>query len=585
MRKRNRNRNKNVTQFVSIFFIHHVVVFSIVIRKNKKKAMNNNNSILSSPEPPPLLSNDDNSASSSSALHTVSLRNDDNEEDIFLSSIPHVEEYFESMPTDFLEAEDDDSGFVENERIDKECNLTPQELSEFLTHPDCSQWEDYPSHDHPTFITMDEAKERQWFLAKEEIDFIRSQVQKLIGKDDVQKKDIVQHTIGLKSSIAIYLKRELALSDEEYLKLMSTICIQSAYGVTSTQLFHPMSILKDKVKTNEDEYNKLWREFSEKRMLDGATIGTNRRETPIWRTMEDLVNSLCRSISISGREGEISIALDDDKIWLSQTKSKTCDLFGLKYTTHVKPNRKGIVGHTAVSTGTNIPLGIVFEQTFDTSLTCFKRLLNFLFHHDSESKDENAFRNVTVHSDRGYLVPSLVFDFLLTNGANIVGTVKRMAGCWPFTFDQKVTEDDTRTKIDPKGAPALFLKWCKGVGTSVRQSRGTRRLFASAFRNGSQKVATAISSLHAHHQWEGVALDPRELAAYKRDKKSLQSKFFGRVDDVFLGIEEDEERNKMKEILEERIVPMTLRQGKNHYLNLVKVLDVNKQHSNFLSHI
>ena len=133
----------------------------------------------------------------------------------------------------------------------------------------------------------------------------------------------------------------------------------------------------------------------------------------------------------------------------------------------MSPNTKGIVGHTAISTGINIPLGIVFEQTFDTSVSCFKRLLNFLFHHDNDSRDGNAFRNVTVHSDRGYLVPSLVFDFLLTNGANVVGTVKRMAGCWPFTFDQKTTESDTRTKIDPKGAPTLFLKWCKGTGLSL----------------------------------------------------------------------------------------------------------------------
>ena len=63
----------------------------------------------------------------------------------------------------------------------------------------------------------------------------------------------------------------------------------------------------------------------------------------------------------------------------------------------------------------------------------------------------------------------------------------RRRGYWPFTFEQKLRNTDKRTLIDPKGASTLCLKWCKP---------GTKYVFASAFRNGSGRVATAISTMH-----------------------------------------------------------------------------------------
>ena len=43
------------------------------------------------------------------------------------------------------------------------------------------------------------------------------------------------------------------------------------------------------------------------------------------------------------------------------------------------------------------------------------------------------------------------------------------------------------------------------------QSRISRYFFASAFRNGSGSVTTAISTLHSKFQWEGVVLNHREF--------------------------------------------------------------------------
>ena len=86
----------------------------------------------------------------------------------------------------------------------------------------------------------------------------------------------------------------------------------------------------------------------------------------------------------------------------------------------------------------------------------FQRILNFFFNYGSSTN----LRNVHVHSDRGHLVPDIVFNFFLTCGAEVLGTAKRLAKCWPFTYSQKVGESGKRTLLSEKGASSLFLKRC-----------------------------------------------------------------------------------------------------------------------------
>ena len=137
--------------------------------------------------------------------------------------------------------------------------------------------------------------------------------------------------------------------------------------------------------------------------------------------------------------------------------SLKCDLFNLKYTTNVKDNRKEIIAHTAVSSGLSIPLGIIFEKKRTLQVTVFKQCLTFLF---GENGIVNL-RNVSLHSVRGYMIPSLVFGFLLSAGAEVVGTLKRMAGCWPFTYNQKLKESNRRTSIDEKRGQVYFWNGAK----------------------------------------------------------------------------------------------------------------------------
>ena len=88
----------------------------------------------------------------------------------------------------------------------------------------------------------------------------------------------------------------------------------------------------------------------------------------------------------------------------------------------------------------------------------------------------------------------------------------------------------------------------------------------------------ALSTLHDHHQWEGVIQDPAELLRYQEDKTSLQGDFFKWVDLSFDQKELDDYnmlpypsepnffvKEVMASIANETIDMCTLRQGEFNF--------------------
>ena len=438
-----------------------------------------------------------------------------------------------------------------------DCFLSERELHDFLT-PTADKWDDVDPISVMPNLTIDKSKEIQWDLAQEEITFVLNRLNEIIGcteEDSVEIKTrrLIDHVIGDQSEIGNFLQSILEISRTEYLEFMITLVVQAAYRITSSQLYDSQSLLSREVPMAESRYNEIWLKLATLKKTEAHErfVAAGRRDKCIWEKMEEIVNELCRSVSITNRSGKISIALDDDKIWVALTGRNSVDFFGLKYTRHVKANRNGFVAHTAVSTGANIPLGIIFERTKDSTFDCFSRILKFLF----ERNGVCDLRNVLVASDRGYMVPNTVFNFLIANGADFVGTVKRMANCWPFTFDQKVKEGDKRRMIDTKGPPTLFVK---------KNEKHIKKVYAIAFRNGTNSVSTAISSVHRGHHWEGIALFKRELNEYEEDKSSLQPKSFqGVKSDVLNQDETDEEKERIENLQLFKVDPITLRQGKS----------------------
>ena len=112
---------------------------------------------------------------------------------------------------------------------------------------------------------------------------------------------------------------------------------------------------------SQQDYLNVWKKIANyHRQQKNNYFGQGRREGTLWEKLEMVLNDTCVSISITNRRGHIPIALDDDKIWLSQTGRNKEDSFNLNYTTHVRDNRKGLIAHTAVSSGANVPLGMYY---------------------------------------------------------------------------------------------------------------------------------------------------------------------------------------------------------------------------------
>ena len=143
---------------------------------------------------------------------------------------------------------------------------------------------------------------------------------------------------------------------------------------------------------------------------------------------------------------------------------------------------------------------------------------------------------------------------MTANGCNVVGTVKYSLECWPFTFDQKQRQSDARKKIDTKDPPTLFVK---------SASNSLKKVHVIAFMNGTDRVSTAISSIHRNHHWEGIALSQRERIMYEEDNTSLRQFCIQRIEssafhkDALIA-----ETELIDTILSEKVNPLTIRQGK-----------------------
>jgi hypothetical protein len=429
-----------------------------------------------------------------------------------------------------------------------------------ITSPPTENWATADPCRLRTRFDINTSLERNWEMARDEVREVKSRVLDILAKDnatDVTTKMIVLHFIGPTSNVGKVIKDAANLDDEQYTRFMNAFFIQSAYRISSTQLFASYSLLKEHALISEQEYERIWKVIAYKNQKLGCEIGICRRSESLWETLEFTVNRELMNVSIAERKGKMLIALDDeDKVWYNTIIRWISDTFGIKITRHVKDNRIGMILHTAVSSGLNIPVGCTFERVKESTKECYKRMFGQMF----GSYGGIDLRNVNVHSDRGYNLPSIVFDFLVANGANVVGTTKQMSQCWPFTFNQKIKQSDKRTHIDPKGAPTLYMKQAT-IGPG-------KKVWSAAFRNGSEAVSTAVSSLHSGFQWEGNTLNHSLVLKYKANPWTLRDMFFASCGqdvgiDLCANDQDDEDVDLVEYYLSQKIDPVTLSQGKN----------------------
>ena len=172
-----------------------------------------------------------------------------------------------NCPTDTIIEDYDDDWLHDHEFSD--CTLSQSEVEAFLA-PSAEKWHDYFATEHPAVITMDSAKTYQWNLAKQEMNHLRKNICNFLGcmePDKVTEEDLLLYFLGPESKSGQFLIDELEISEHEYMQFMGTLCIQSAYRISTEELFGKTSFLRDQTLMNKSDYIRIWKKLAEKRKL------------------------------------------------------------------------------------------------------------------------------------------------------------------------------------------------------------------------------------------------------------------------------------------------------------------------------
>ena len=163
---------------------------------------------------------------------------------------------------------------------------------------------------------------------------------------------------------------------------------------------------------------------------------------------------------------------------------------------HVRDNRDGLTGHTAALTASGLAMHVHMEEQGETQTQIYMAMLAFMFAHGHPSPNLSS---IWLASDRGYWNwPLILWSMAL--GAHILGTAMR-SHWYPFTWNQKLRENDSRTKLNPEGRPRVWRKQTIIEG---------RALTASAFRNGKGSIAATLSTDFNDLHFDLTLRDPKD---------------------------------------------------------------------------
>jgi hypothetical protein len=218
--------------------------------------------------------------------------------------------------------------------------------------------------------------------------------------------------------------------------------------------------------------------------------------------VQEALNETCRLLFIEGFNSSMHVIVDDDK--MHYNIDAKADTQSIKITQHVRDNRKGFVAHTACYTACGLPIGIEWERANDDSTAAAtERVIRNQLSPASGQSGPPTLTNTVFAMDRGYCLPSLLFDFFIPSGADILGTVKRTP-MFPFTYDQKLGQNDTRQLVNKSGFKALFLK-----KLTIKE----KQIMAMAYRDGKGGVTLGITTSEQTRHWDLVS------AKYSADEK------------------------------------------------------------------
>jgi hypothetical protein len=203
-------------------------------------------------------------------------------------------------------------------------------------------------------FTFQKATRWAWKMAKEEIASILSNARKpdLLNLSETEKpsdRKIFSLFFAAERRFINILMFHLKVDYVTCLKWLHVIFIQETYQLSSTELYND-EVFKDHLLLNYTESMSVWKKLSIANQSSSKVLAVGRREDFIFEELQSEYNIVSRNLTIRNREGNIEIVVDNDKVFGQNDPKK--DTFGLKYTQHVKDNRKGYNCHVAATTCT-----------------------------------------------------------------------------------------------------------------------------------------------------------------------------------------------------------------------------------------
>jgi hypothetical protein len=369
-----------------------------------------------------------------------------------------------------------------------------------VNHPTSSQWKETegPTASNVS-ATIDGGRKMMWDQAKTEIDFVREKVRAATGMKDPTIKDLWDLIFGPRSKMGQLLEQQLLMKREDMEKALGTFFLAAAYNLSKTKIFDRNSLVNLDGLANEKTYQLFWNLLSKFGSNGQGNATSPRGFRPLWLVIQSAFNDTCRELFVEGFEEYMRITIDDDKMHYQAEKM---DTQGLKRTQHVRDNRKGFVAHTACYTASGLPIGIEWERSNDDSTTAAtERLIRGQLSPMSGQNGPPMLANTEFAMDRGYCLPSLLYDFFLPSGADVLGTMKRCP-MFPFTFDQKIGAGDKRQVIDTKGFKALFLK---------KLTTREKNLTGIAYRDGKGGITLGLTTFEQNRHWDLVLTNPLDI--------------------------------------------------------------------------
>ena len=360
--------------------------------------------------------------------------------------------------------------------------------------------------------TTNEGRKEAFSKAVDEVNFLQKNLMVLCGSendigsiDAINSDNIIDLFFGKDGALTSVFSAMLPnRSFQSMNAFLAMFCLQSMMAKDTNPtytLLKVMDVNPSKIPLTKERYEAAWRSIACK---DRSFSRAATQPKPPWERLQGAVNDILRKISIEGSDLFLSLVIDDDKIWLNNTGSNAVNRFKLKQVRHTRDNRDGLNLHTVASSAMTVPINIQFETQGDSALKCYKRAIAYITNAD----DSNDVLEVRMESltDRGYTSLERVKGTLL-GGKDHLGTVARSYE-WGVTYDQVLKAGDKRKHISTSGTSSLICQ---------EASIGNKKLTLAAFKNGSQRVAMAISSKHAGHCWDGIPLNNNSTSPTESD--------------------------------------------------------------------